>query len=262
MKKSLTLLLLLTTALISRGQNKYPVVKSNLCSACVLWINPYYTSIADTQKKIPVVVYHNITKAHLMASDALKSNSATKIQRNKYPFHTLPGFKDEKGVFKDMNDSIKDIKRNPNYKKGDEVAEGHVASADDYSWSVGGMDTSMVHPFNLAIEWQAQNIGSELSSENMCRDTARKYGKVENWGGTYGLQGVHKFKGTSIVYPKYYWKICKWTDSNNKVVIHCLWMSNNTLGAGQQDLFKRFEIPLDVLVKNLGFNPMDVIKEY
>ena len=261
MNKVFTIILLLIS-ITGIAQNKYPVNKSTLCNTCVIWVNPYYTSIADTQKRIPMVVYHVITKQHLIESDSLKTNSSTKIDRANYPFHALPGFKDEKGLFKSMNDSIKNIKLNPKYKSGDEVAEGHVASADDYSWSKGGMDTSMIHPFNLGMEWQGQNIGSELASENMCRDTARKYGKVENWGGVNGIQGIHKFKGISIVYPKFYWKIMKWTDDKNNAVIHCLWMPNNEMGDGQQDLFKRFEVPLTTLVQNLGFNPMVAVKEY
>jgi len=43
---------------------KYPTQKSNLGSACKLWINVYYKSIADIVKHTPVLTYYIYNKAH------------------------------------------------------------------------------------------------------------------------------------------------------------------------------------------------------
>lgn len=243
----LSLLLLIKVNL--EAQNKYPVVKSDLCANCVLWVNPYYTSIADTSLKQPIVVYHAIAKEHLLISDALKADKKTRIDRAKYKFHSLPGFPDEKKVFKAAN---KIVKAHP-LKKGDEVVEGHLASADDYSYTKGGMDTSMIHPFNLGIEWQMQNIGTQLGTEYMCRDTARRYGVVYNWAGCWGSQGSFTDGKIKVNYPAVYWKIVKYAN-----VTKVYWMPNNEDGAGQAN-YPNFEITYAELVKRLGFDPCLVI---
>lgn len=247
---------------------KYPLAKTSLCKNCLLWENPYYKSIADTTLKQPVIVYHEITKAHLLLSDQLKSNKETTIDRAGFPFKPLPGFPNEKPVFDNVNDSIKDIKRNPAFKKGDEVAEGHVASADDYSYDSVAMAVSMLHPWNLAIQWQSENVGTKLGSEYMGRDTARAYGIVYNWGGVTGTQGIktdarHKVK---VNYPAIYWELFNWTNAKDKLITHCYWFPNNAAGAGQSN-YPKFEIPLSStdqkqpgLIQRLGFDPTQVIK--
>jgi hypothetical protein len=230
---------------VSKAQD---IVKSNLCPNCVIWINKYYTSIADTQKHNPIIVYHVITKRHLEIADSLKADKSTKINRAKYPFKPVAGFPNETKLYAMANRIYKKI--NPK----NVIAKGHVASADDYSWSTGGMDTSMRYTFNLALEFQSQNVGTELGTEYMCRAKAREYGEVKVWGGTWGSQGTVSDGKITANFPSIYWKISAYNGE-----VHCYWMPNNDQGAGQAN-YPKFEIPLGELVVKLGFNPMVVVK--
>lgn len=224
------------------------IVKSNLCPNCVIWVNRYYTSIADTQKHNPIIVYHLITRRQLEIADSLKADPTTKINRAKYPFKAVSGFPNETKLYSTANKIYKQL--NPK----NVIAKGHVASADDYSWSKGGMDTSMRYTFNLAMEFQSQNAGTELGTEYMCRKMARQYGELKCWGGTWGSQGQVADGKLTANFPAVYWKIAAYNGE-----VHCYWMPNSDEGAGQAN-YPKFEIPLGELVVKLGFNPMEVIK--
>jgi hypothetical protein len=50
---------------------KYPTLKSDLCSSCKLWVNPYFRSIADTAAHRPLLTYYVYTKAHRLEQEAL-----------------------------------------------------------------------------------------------------------------------------------------------------------------------------------------------
>lgn len=225
------------------------IIPSNLCRNCVIWVNKYYISIADTAKHNPIVVYHVITKRNLEIADSLKANKATKIDRAKYPFKPVKGFPNEAKLYSAANRIYRKI--NPK----NVIAKGHVASADDYSWSTGGMDSSMRYTFNLAMEFQSQNAGTQLGTEYMCRKMAREYGEVKVWAGTWGSQGIITDGKLKANFPAVYWKIAAY---NNQV--HCYWMPNNDKGAGQAN-YPKFEIPLGELVTKLEFNPMEVVKD-
>lgn len=214
----------------------------------MVWVNKYYISIADTAKHNPILVYHVITKRHLEMADSLKADKATKIDRSKYPFKAVKGFPNETKIYSIANKIYRKI--NPK----NVIAKGHVASADDYSWSAGGMDTSMRYTFNLALEYQSQNVGTELGTEYMCREMARKYGEVKVWGGTWGTQGTVTDGKITANFPAVYWKIAGYNGE-----VHCYWMPNNDDGAGQAN-YPKFEIQLRELISKLNFNPTDVIK--
>src|SRR4051812_25873439 len=49
---------------------KYPTTKSNLCSACRIWVNPFYTSIADTAKGYPVCEHAIVTAQDVADQEA------------------------------------------------------------------------------------------------------------------------------------------------------------------------------------------------
>jgi DNA/RNA endonuclease G (NUC1) len=224
------------------------ITKSNLCPSCVIWANKYYVSIADTDKHNPIIVYHLITKRHLEIADSLKADKSTKINRANYPFKPVAGFPNETKLYREANWIYKKI------NSKNVIAKGHVASADDYSWSAGGMDTSMRYTFNLAMEFQSQNAGTELGTEYMCRAMARVYGEVKCWGGTWGSQGTVTDGKIKANFPAVYWKIAEYNGE-----VHCYWMPNNDEGAGQSN-YPKFEIPLGELVAKLEFNPMEVVK--
>jgi DNA/RNA endonuclease G (NUC1) len=211
-------------------------------------VNRYYTSIADTAKHNPIIVYHLITKRHLEMADSLKADKKTKIDRADYPFKAVAGFPNETKVYSVANKIYRKI------DPKNVIAKGHVASADDYSWSPGGMDTSMRYTFNLALEFQSQNVGTELGTEYMCRDMARKYGAVQCWGGTWGSQGTVTDGKIKANFPAIYWKIAAYNGE-----VHCYWMPNSDAGGGQAN-YPKFEIPLAELVTKLDFNPMEVVK--
>ena len=244
MKRFTLLIFLLVKITFSYSQD---IQKSDLCPNCVVWVNKYYISIADTQKHNPILVYHVITKRQLEIADSLKSNKTTKINRAKYPFKPVAGFPNETKLYAIANKIYKKI--NPK----NVIAKGHVASADDYSWSTGGMDTSMRYTFNIALEYQSQNVGTQLGTEYFCRAMARKYGEVRNWAGTWGTQGTVTDGKITSNFPAVYWKIAVY---NNEV--HCWWMPNDDSGAGQAN-YPKFEITLAVLLNNLHFNPMNII---
>jgi hypothetical protein len=214
----------------------------------VVWVNRYYISIADTAKHNPILVYHVITKRQLEISDSLKANKETKIDRVKYPFKPVKGYPNETKLYSIANKIYK--KLNPK----NVIAKGHVASADDYSWSKGGMDTSMRYNFNVAMEFQSQNVGTQLGTEYMCRTMARQYDSVKVWAGTWGSQGTVTDGKITANFPAVYWKVAAY---NNEV--HCYWMPNNDKGAGQAN-YPKFEIPLKDITMKLGFNPTEVIK--
>lgn len=41
---------------------KYPSIKTDFCRSCKLWINPYYKSIADTARHMPLLTFYVYTK--------------------------------------------------------------------------------------------------------------------------------------------------------------------------------------------------------
>ncbi len=242
------LILLLSLLVIFNNLSAQEITKSNLCTNCVIWVNKYYISIADTAKHNPIIVYHLITKRHLEMADSLKADPTTKINRANFPFKPVEGFSNEKNIYTQANKIYK--KLNPK----NVIAKGHVAPADDYSWSIGGMDTSMRYTFNLAMEFQSQNAGTELGTEKMCRDMAWQYGEVKCWGGTWGSQGTVSDGKLTENFPAVYWKIAAYNGE-----VHCYWMPNSDEGKGQAN-YPKFEIPLGELVMKLGFNPMEVVK--
>ncbi|OOQ59998.1 DNA/RNA non-specific endonuclease [Mucilaginibacter pedocola] len=245
MKKLTVLAMFTALSLICHAQD---IVKSDLCANCVVWVNKYYISIADTAKHNPILVYHVITKRQLEIADSLKANKTTKIDRAKYPFKAVKGFPNETKIFSIANKIYRKI--NPK----NVIAKGHVASADDYSWSAGGMDTSMRYTFNIAMEYQSQNAGTQLGTEYMCRAMARKYDTVKVWAGTWGSQDVINDGKIKVNFPAVYWKIAAYNGE-----VHCYWMPNNDDGAGQAN-YPKFEISLAELAAKLEFDPMEVIK--
>ena len=233
---------------ISSKCDAQDITKSDLCPNCVVWVNKYYISIADTAKHNPIIVYHVITKRHLEMADSLKADKSTKIDRAKYPFKPVKGYPNETKLYSIANKIYK--KLNPK----NVIAKGHVASADDYSWSPGGMDTSMRYTFNLAMEFQSQNAGTQLGTEYMCRAMARQYDNVKVWAGTWGSQGTVTDGKITANFPAVYWKIAAYNGE-----IHCYWMPNNDEGARQAN-YPKFELQLKELSDKLGFNPTEVVK--
>ena len=47
---------------------QYPTQKTDFCASCKLWVNPYYKSIADTVRHMPLVTYYVYTKDRAKAA--------------------------------------------------------------------------------------------------------------------------------------------------------------------------------------------------
>ena len=50
---------------------KYPSVKTDFCKSCKLWVNPYYKSIADTVKHLPILTFFSYTKSKRLEQERL-----------------------------------------------------------------------------------------------------------------------------------------------------------------------------------------------
>jgi len=52
----------INAAYVKALYKKYPTQKSDFCPSGMLWVNPYYRSLADTDRHMPLVTYYIYTK--------------------------------------------------------------------------------------------------------------------------------------------------------------------------------------------------------
>src|ERR1700723_1434691 len=168
MKKLVTLLVFAFAGQIVFGQTynaayvkalyaKYPTHKSSFCPACKVWINPYYSSIADTQRHMPIVTFEQLTKANY-ALTATAKISRTGIFA---AWSSVTGQPNEDNVYTSANKIVK--------PKGDEIAKGHCNAWILNAWSANSAIFSDTYTFNAACESQNQNVGTEIFTENLTR---------------------------------------------------------------------------------------------
>lgn len=209
---------------------KYPAVKSNLCQACKLWVNPYYKSIADTQRHMPVITYEHYTKAPKYMAGRTGIFAA---------WHSVSGQANEDGVYTAAN----------KVGKG-EIAKGHCQAWVLNSFSNDAAILSDTYTFNAGPEYQGQNVGTEIASEVHCRDLLKTQ-DIDVWCATFGNSGMFTDGKVTDVLPAYYWKVIKYGNT-----IECYWMPNlPTEGRG---LLLQRTLTYQQLVKNLGFDPMKI----
>lgn len=227
---------------------KYPSVKSNLCKSCKLWVNPYYKSIADTQKNYPVLEHAIITSANVQAQQSAK----------------VP----RKGVFAEWNviigqphlDAVYTY-ANTTVKKPIEFAYGHCGLA----WILAARDQngaifSNTECFGEFLEWQGQNVGTMIASEDTTRQilgatlNGKKYtavvDHVDIWAGCISSPKSQVFtqKGISVTLPDVVWKVIK---IGNQNIVY--WMPN--LNTEVKALLPKRHITYAELVKRIGFDP-------
>ena len=219
---------------------KYPTVKSNFCPACKEWDNPYFKSIADTQRHIPLVEHEILTKAN-----------CDKIPLVKIPrtgiyaaWHPVLGQPDEQGVYTAANVIVK--------KNGDEIAKGHVMAWIWNAYDANAAIFSDTYTFNAALQDQSENVGTKIAVENLVRGYL-KTGDVEVWGGTYGSQGTFTDGKVTDVYPAYYWHIIK-----HGAITDCYWLPN--LKTETQVMLPKRVVTFQQLISNLGFDPTIILK--
>jgi len=262
MKKLLIILLLISGTAFGQTINakyvkdlyaKYPTIKSNLCPACKLWVNPYYKSISDTQKHMPIVTYEYYTHANELIADKL--NIPRQQIKNPKPgdmpynsefsqWHAIPGQQDEGALYAAANTQLK--------KVGDEENIGHCQAWVLNSFAVDAVIFTDTYTFNAGIEDKWQNIGTELKSEEITRKDL-EIADEQVWCGTYGSQGSFTNNGVTDNYPAYFWKV---TIFQGKTT--CYWMPNKK--DQSQDKLPGCIVTYQQLVKNLGFDPEAVLK--
>jgi len=196
-------------------------LKAQINCPCKVDTTGGYISIEDTVKLNPVCNYELLTATHLSQTHTVK------INRAHIPF--WPASIDSK------------------YNKSG-YSRGHVIPYEDLAYDSTSAKASMDLNRNLAPEPQAQNIGTELASENLERSLTLKYGSVKVYAGTWGTYG--SVKGINI--PFAYWKIISTLDGD---LVY--WMP--TVGDVKYSALESCKIDLNGLIDRLGFNPVEVI---
>jgi hypothetical protein len=235
---------------------KYPSHKSQFCKACKVWINPYYSSIADTQKNYPVCEHDIVTSANVVAQE--KSN--------------VP----RKGVYAGWNivtggtrlDAVYTA-ANKTLKKPIEFAYGHCALA----WILAARDQngaifSDTETYGEFMEWQGQNIGTMIASEDTTRlllgatlngvKHTTIVDHVDIWAGCVSNldpknpSKVYTVNGVSVTVPDVVWKVLKF---GNQTEVY--WMPN--LNNEVKALLPKRHITYATLIARLGFDPEKVL---
>jgi hypothetical protein len=229
---------------------QYPTQKSSLCPACKLWVNPFYKAIGDTVRHAPVLTYYIYTKAH-----RIQQESANVPRTGVYAaWHPVAGQPDESPVYRQANVEIA--------KPGtaEMIAKGHCQAWILMAWCADAAILSDTYTFNAGMEFQGQNVGTEIATEELCRNLTGAKGEavtdsVRIWCGTFGSAQVYIAKGVSVTVPTHYYKVLSYHDlSSNKPVLLCYWMPN--VATEKKDMLAQRAITYPALVQNLGFDPM------
>ncbi|HXP51677.1 MAG TPA: DNA/RNA non-specific endonuclease [Bacteroidia bacterium] len=248
--KKLTILSLLLLPLLAVAQTynaayvkqlyaKYPTKKHSLCPACKIWVNPYYTSIADTQRHMPICTKEVLTAAHYALT------AKVKIPRSGVfgGWQPVTGQPNEDNVYTAANKAVK--------PKGDEIAKGHCNAWILNAWCQDAAILSDTYTFNAACESQGQNVGTEIASENYTRQLLATQ-DVTVWVGTFGSQGTFTDGKVTDTFPAYYWKIIK---TANATI--CYWMPNNK--SESVAMLPKRVVSYQQLVANLHFDPEKIL---
>lgn len=237
------------SAYVKALYQQYPARNSDLCPACKLWINPYYCSVGDTVKHQPVVTYYVYTQAHRLQQEAADL-PRTGINASWHPVYGQP---DESSVYKVANQSI------GHNRSAEMIAKGHCQAWILMAWCTDAAILSDTYTFNAGMEFQGQNVGTEIATEELCRTltgfkTAAVTDSVHIWCGTFGSQQVYT-KGTiSVTVPSHYYKIIRYRDLHTHEQVRlCYWMPNQPTEK-KKFLYQR-QVTHEILIANLGFDP-------
>jgi DNA/RNA endonuclease G (NUC1) len=250
MKKLLQILLFIVFALPVQAQTinsayvkslyqQYPTQKSDLCPACKLWVNPYYKSVADTDRHVPLVTFYIYTQAHRIEQETVKV-PRTGVYAAWHPAYGQP---DETKAYKQANVESPDM-----------IAKGHCQAWILLAWCADAAILSDTYTFNAAAEYQGQNIGTEIASEELCRKLSLQTDSIRIWCGTFGSKQVYTKNNVTITVPSHYYKIIKYDQE-----LLCYWMPN--LPTEKRALLNQRQVSHAQLVINLGFDPMEIFQE-
>lgn len=218
---------------------RYPTQRSDFCPSCKLWVNPYYRSVADTDRHMPLVTFYIYTRAHRLAQE-LARIPRTGIYAAWHPAYGQP---DETKVYREANSRSPDM-----------IAKGHCQAWVLLAWCADAAILSDTYTFNAGMEFQGQNIGTEIATEELCRKLTDQTDSVRIWCGTYGSQQTYTKNGITVTVPTHYYKIIRYNDE-----LLCYWMPN--LPAEKRALLPRRIVSHRQLVINLGFDPMAIFTE-
>lgn len=219
---------------------QYPTQKSNFCQSCKLWVNPYYKSIADTSAHRPIVTFYVYTKAHRLQQEAANV-PRTGIYAAWHPAYGQP---DETKVYKEANVQSPDM-----------IAKGHCQAWILLAYDADGAILSDTYTFNAGMEYQGQNIGTEIATEELTRKLTEVTDSVKVWCGTFGAKQVYTKGNVSVTVPSHYYKIIQYR-ANEELVNRCYWMPN--LPTEKRALLPQRIVDHAALVSNLGFDPMTI----
>lgn len=227
-------------AYVAALYDKYPTVKTSLPgypdeADLELWVNPFYKSIADIAKHMPIITYELFTKVN-----------AEKVPLLRLPrtgvfagWHPVNGQVNESGVYTSANVIAK--------KNNDEIAKGHCEAWILNAFSADSAILSDTYTFNAAAEDQGQNVGTEIATENLTRKLLTSE-DVNVWCGTFGDQGSFTDGTDTDCYPAFYWKMLQYG-----ITRECFWMPN-AKGQVMADMPKCV-VSYGELCANLGWAP-------
>ncbi len=216
---------------------KYPTQASDLCSSCKLWVNPYYKSIADTVKHAPLITYYIYTKAHREQQEA-----ADVPRKGIYAaWHPADGQVNETAIYKEANVQSTDI-----------IAKGHCQAWILLAYDADGAILSNTYTFNAAMEYQGQNIGTQIATEELTRKLTDHTDSIRIWCGTWGSKQTFSKGKTTATMPSHYYKVISYKDNGSEVIL-TYWLPNEP-DEKRNKLPERL-ITYETLVEKLGFDP-------
>lgn len=234
----------INAAYVKALYKKYPTRKSDLCAGCKIWVNPYYKSIADTAEHRPLVTYYVYTEAHRLEQEALNLPRKSIYAA----WHAAYGQANETMLYRYANKNSTDM-----------IAKGHCQAWILMAWSADAAILSDTYTFNSGMEYQGQNIGTELATEEFCRKLTGFRGEaltdsVRIWCGTFGSKQTYTLGKLTATVPSHYYKIIQYNNHNvGGDIVLCYWMPNEPIE--KRSLFEQRLISYPDLVKKLGFDP-------
>ncbi|MDB5088643.1 MAG: non-specific endonuclease [Mucilaginibacter sp.] len=234
----------INAAYVKSLYKKYPTQKSAFCAGCKLWVNPYYKSIADTTKHAPLLTFYVYTKAHRLEQEALDLP-----RKGIYAsWHAVNGQPAETKLYHYANENSIDM-----------IAKGHCQAWILMAWCADAAILSDTYTFNAGMEYQGQNIGTELATEEFCRKLTGYRGEavtdsVKIWCGTFGAKQSYTLNAVTATVPAYYYKIIQYRDHNVRGDIILCYLMPNEPGEKRNMLSKRI-VSYNDLVARLGFDP-------
>ena len=142
------------------------------------------------------------------------------------------------------------------------IAKGHCQAWILMAWSADAAILSDTYTFNAGMEYQGQNIGTELATEEFCRKLTGFRGEaftdsVKIWCGTFGSKQTYTTGKLTATVPSHYYKVIQYKDHNvGGDIVLCYWMPNDP--GEKRNLLEQRLISYPELVAKLGFDPRKI----